>query len=376
MKTFQKTILITACAMIFAGGCVFNRQSNSTPVKQVSDGAKADGDMDISTWEVYRNDELGFEMKLPREWSGRITGGIPHNSYMDERHPFWDPELGRGYWSGDKIHLSMIVKQTTSTLEEFNEKTGMGFGVSPQEAKVNDYSAYRLTRSIDGKESPADSEIGGYQSGEKLLIKNNDVYYYLDFSESSNSLIEAQEKEKKWNKALSTLKFSSLPSTTRKAIDAFDWKTYRDEEFGFEMSVPSEWENAMFVSKNDLSNLLNPPFWFSAFDVKFWRNQHVDIVFAVDRSTLTLDEYIKKLGIGQEKIIAMNGMELYQYSEKEEIPLNQDKGTVLYSTVNRIVLKNKDKYYLFNVLSFSEDEQEMQKFVQEWKAAFSTFKPI
>ncbi|QQR77170.1 MAG: hypothetical protein IPJ67_03415 [Candidatus Moraniibacteriota bacterium] len=49
-------------------------QSEIESVKDLIDGEYTFAPVDTSTWQTYRDEELGFEVKIPEDWSGKADG--------------------------------------------------------------------------------------------------------------------------------------------------------------------------------------------------------------------------------------------------------------------------------------------------------------
>lgn len=212
MKNNYFIPICIAAALIVAGGCTKKQIEPLNQVESQDSSKQSTQDLNLSNWKTFQNKDSGFEMLIPPEWSGWMEVDGPFANYIDDRYPFWIPQLGFGHWVSHEVEIDLTVKQSTSTIKEFNDKIGMRFGRDPKEVNINGYPAFVYTHALEAKD---------YESWQMLLIKRNDVYYYFDFHELAKTHEGAELNEKKWKVALSTLRLTDLPIETRKAIDAW-----------------------------------------------------------------------------------------------------------------------------------------------------------
>ena len=71
-------ILISVVLILLVGFIYFNKlKNNNTNTNEEPNNQKAEiitSDVDTSDWEIYRNEELGFEVKYPEDWHYREDG--------------------------------------------------------------------------------------------------------------------------------------------------------------------------------------------------------------------------------------------------------------------------------------------------------------
>jgi hypothetical protein len=161
--------------------------------------------VDTSDWKTLSDESLGFEMKIPPEWDGRTKGGIAEGIYnvVDERHPFWWELVGYGFFSSPGTNLDLKIKKADVSLQEFNDNIGKIFGLNPKEVVVNGFPALIYSRPIYCGKSFNDPY--NCQAWDIVLIKNGELFYYLDFHLSSSSLDEATKLYDEWNVVLESL---------------------------------------------------------------------------------------------------------------------------------------------------------------------------
>jgi hypothetical protein len=196
----QKAFSILILGLLVAAGAGCFKKSVEPVGDEVVDqqtNEELQEGIDTSNWETYRNEKLGFEMKLPPDWDGPNEMFGP--SQADEnRHPFWHPILGTTFWSSETVNVGFTVKRSTSTLEEFNG--GIGFFGEQNETRINGLPAYQNISPLH--QSPP----ALYQTNEQFLIKNGDIFYFIEFSANSESLDVLTKSYNEWKESLRSFK--------------------------------------------------------------------------------------------------------------------------------------------------------------------------
>jgi hypothetical protein len=162
-------------------------------------------------WKTYRNDEYGFEFKYPKDYPSKdISNGViilptPENCQCDAP----DGLKLYAYQSFDDFKKT---KNSVLDLNMFMQENFWLFGSTTKNINAIEWTC-------GDQEGPGAVEL--------CISQNSNGNIFLLYFNLQDSIK---------NQILSTFKF--LNSTT---TDISNWKTYRNEQYGFELKMPSDW---------------------------------------------------------------------------------------------------------------------------------------
>jgi hypothetical protein len=169
-------------------------------------------------WKTYRNDKYGFEVKYPRDWFLNIRG--------------------------ESVHFSV---SSVSPVEEgdIGEEIGINFYDNDRSLDINDWLKEYYADEIDF--SKLNITTFTVLSGVKFALVRNapsefpyniEAYAILDNRVIGIVLEPIRLFENVYFEILSTFKFIAPTPTPDPTAN---WKTYRNEKYGFEFRYPNDW---------------------------------------------------------------------------------------------------------------------------------------
>lgn len=180
---------------------------------------KINNENETANWQIYRNEEYGFEINYPKEWTlneqkdekiaEKISLNSPENEKLHKKI-----ESGEVYGEGYMRDITIIYYGSIpgGTFDEFVKRELIS---SLNPVNFAGQSAYEAIM----------GHFGAYHS---ILIEKNNHLYIIQFGNQEDK----SKLTKTDNQILSTLKFIEKDETA-------NWQTYKNKDYGFEIKYPS-----------------------------------------------------------------------------------------------------------------------------------------
>lgn len=197
--------------------------TNSQQSKQQVQSSLKD---EVAGLQTYRNAEIGFEIKYPKDWSFGKNGDMFKPNSPKNCGPNLDPQNPEPMCL-DGIGFVLYKNNEKVSLEKLFEIEGWKEGQNYKnfkEYKKNGVSGYTMTAVSDYDGSETESFWATLENGDYINI--------------SGSYLVGDEKNV-FNQMIST--FKAIP------IDYSNWQTYRNEKLGFEMKIPRKTDIGMLT---------------------------------------------------------------------------------------------------------------------------------
>ena len=210
---------------------VNNNNQNNEDDEVINDNN--DSEIDASNWKSYRNEEYGFEIKYPEHWKLINLGDFyAGNTGVVLQSPNYEPIKDGNVMHKGEIYIRGMDNKNNLSIEElfstFNDTSVSWFDkFDHTDIVVNRNNEVLFDYIMENSPPPIPQSnikrIEAYIQGDKKVISIG----YL-FLENPNREI--------FDEILYSFKFIEFTDTL-----ISNWKTYRNEEFGFEIKHPENW---------------------------------------------------------------------------------------------------------------------------------------
>jgi hypothetical protein len=248
-------------------GCVSKASIKDHTAANTSENvATTTGTVDALSWKIYRNEDLGMQFRYPGNFTVKeeseiknFDAGHRKNIIVSNEQgesifsvvatsPNFREGVGKGccfYYAGASIKPQNTNEQDLKPLDVFGLKSeSIGDTEILKFYRINSYATLWVTESVLiplRKEPFSNILITGpvlvsedvdtlSEVSRRVLTNKINTKKYLD-DESVRTNQDAFEK------ILGSVEIFFYPDT----IDTSDWKTYRNEEYGFEFKYPEKW---------------------------------------------------------------------------------------------------------------------------------------
>lgn len=191
ITAFVALLIAIVGSVLFSFGMKKENDLSATPAIGLVQDASGDNE---AAWKTYQNEEYGFEIQYPSEWSIDTERSTANEVVFDTGYPE----------SREAISFERNVKNiSASDWVEMNRKKHEDVILSESEVVVAGVGAYKIKT--------------GEFAQSYIVFSTPEFLYVIT---TMGLIVE--------NGLLERMKLS-------------DWKTYRNEEYGFAFSMPSSW---------------------------------------------------------------------------------------------------------------------------------------
>ena len=227
-------VLVLLFAIIISGGYFFYQNQKTENITTSTQGQLSPTPNPTSNWKIYRNENWGFELRYPPNWTyseSSWDGGENETSVDYDGIHLSPPSSTRGI---TQINVYKVKNNGLNIKDYFNKNDYSCCGPDAEPTYLGDEimaSEKVIVDGIEGRKAlkvPEDIPIEEVTANWVVLEKDGEIFLISNYKDVKELDLDI---EKVFDQILSTFKF--LP-------DISNWKTYKNEDYGFEFKYPRE----------------------------------------------------------------------------------------------------------------------------------------
>lgn len=148
--------------------------------------------LDVTKWKDYREENLGFDIKIPPEWANdRISEGAGGGDELG----LTKYQIGEATWTNEDIRFTLIPRKTDLPLQNLNSELRFDYGKN--NVQINGLPALRNT---------SDFHFAGsaYQYHDAILIKKGDRAYTFEIDMMADDEGQAAKMKQAWDQVIAS----------------------------------------------------------------------------------------------------------------------------------------------------------------------------
>jgi len=194
-KISLATVIIIICVVAAAVAVYWLQTEESSELLPIPSILKPANE--TANWQTYRNDEYGYEIKIPPKWYLKDS---PETIMIQNME---NVASAQGYLTNSSVFTMSIETDRSSSIEEWVEKISSGYEVNSREKQKKKMLNEIKTIKIGGEENKVWWHIGN--TAETIyFLRNGKGYHIMYFSYDVNLF---NQDKGIFNQILSTFKF-------------------------------------------------------------------------------------------------------------------------------------------------------------------------